>query len=72
MQNVLTVDEAAAELGIAPRNLRTWILRGRLKARKVGPVWLIDRGDLATFSAWWKAHPRAMVGKRSQERPPPA
>lgn len=65
---MLSVDEAAAELGIAPRNLRTWILRGRLKARKMGPIWVIDRPDLQAFAAWWKGHPRAIAGKRAHEK----
>src|SRR3990172_11854944 len=36
MEDILTVDEAAAEIGIAPGNLRLWILRGRLPAAKFG------------------------------------
>ncbi len=66
--DVLSVDEAAAELDIAPRNLRTWILRGRLKAKKVGPIWLIERKDLDAFKQWWAGHARVIAGKKAHPK----
>lgn len=47
--DILTVEQAAAETGIAPRRLRTACQRGELRARKVGKAWAIVRRDL---EAW--------------------
>lgn len=60
----LSVGDAAAELDIAPRNLRTWILRGNLPARKIARDWVIHRPDLEAFRQWWEAQPQVAYGRK--------
>ncbi len=43
---VLTVEEAAARLGVSPATARRWAASGRLAARKSGKQWLIDGSQL--------------------------
>lgn len=47
--DVLTCEQAAAEYGAIPRYIRQEIQIGRLKARKIGRDWVIERKD---FEAW--------------------
>ena len=47
MSAQLTVNQAAIELGVTPGRVRTLIASGRLKAEKVGPIYLIKPRDLA-------------------------
>lgn len=37
----MTLKEAAAKAGVKPVTLRAAISRGRLKAEKFGPMWLV-------------------------------
>lgn len=45
----MTLREAAEELGVTAGSLRVQIHNGRLRARKVGPIWTIDRRELARY-----------------------
>jgi len=45
----LTVEEAAAQLGVSPRRVRQYIAEGRLKARKMAGVHIISSRSLAAF-----------------------
>lgn len=45
----LTLVEAAAELGMSPTTLRVQIRNGKLKARKVGPVWVVTRREVERY-----------------------
>jgi hypothetical protein len=48
VDQVLTVGEAAAELGIKPATLRFRLETGLMDGRKAGGgIWLIDRDELA-------------------------
>jgi excisionase family DNA binding protein len=59
---MMTLNEAAEQLGVKPASLRQAINRGRLKATKVGSgqhgVWLVTAEQLADYlaqqPAWWK------------------
>jgi len=42
----LTVQDAASKLGCSPRSIRRSINNGRLAARRVGPLWLINPTEL--------------------------
>ena len=42
----VSVDEAAALLGVSPRRVRALIENGRLKARRIGRSWLVDADGL--------------------------
>lgn len=65
-KDLFSVEDAAAALGIAPANLRLWIVKGRLRARKIGGRWIILRRDLEAFRAWWKANPKVAAKKKGQ------
>ena len=43
---VLTVLQAAEELGLNPETIRRWIWHKKLPATKLGLVWYIERHDL--------------------------
>lgn len=45
--DLLSVEQAAAELGVSPRRVRQLATVGRLRAEKVGWVWMIPRAALA-------------------------
>lgn len=47
----VTTTEAATVLGITARGVRKAIEGGRLRAHRVGDVWLIGREDLAQYRA---------------------
>ena len=46
MKDLLTVSEAANELGLSPRRVHDFINEGRLPAEKFGSYYLIKRADL--------------------------
>jgi len=46
---VLTLAEAAALLGIEPGTLRRQIHLGKLRGRKVGPIWTISERELERY-----------------------
>ena len=43
--NVLTVEQAAQELGVHPKTLREYLATGQVKGRKVGAKWRILRSE---------------------------
>lgn len=45
----LTVPDAAARLKRNPDLVRRWLLEGRLRGEKFGPVWMIDERELERF-----------------------
>lgn len=51
LDSVLSVDQAAAMTGRTHHGIWAAIRRGRLPARKVGRVWIIDRDELAGYIA---------------------
>jgi excisionase family DNA binding protein len=66
----LTVAQAAAELGMSATSVRSAISRGRLPARKRGPIWVIQRADLDAYRAGTanKGRPGSKPG--GERRPP--
>jgi excisionase family DNA binding protein len=46
---MLTLAEAAEQLGLHPDVLRRQIHRGKLKGRKVGPIWTITERELERY-----------------------
>jgi excisionase family DNA binding protein len=47
---VLTLTEAAALLGVDPGTLRVQIHNGKLKARKVGPIWTVTEKEVERYA----------------------
>jgi excisionase family DNA binding protein len=59
----LTVNEAAKESGYNPEYIRELIRQGKIKARKISIVWLVDR---ESFLAYLKKA-QAMGEKRGRK-----
>jgi excisionase family DNA binding protein len=53
----MTLNEAAALLGLSPDTLRVQIHKKRLRAKKVGPVWTVTPGEVERYR-------RESLGKR--------
>lgn len=51
MAEPLTLAEAATELGITAGTLRWQIRNGKLRARKIGPVWTVARREVDRYRA---------------------
>ncbi len=49
MEDLLTVEQAAAKLQIAPKTLKDWLRAGRLKGVRLGKLWRIKESDLEAF-----------------------
>lgn len=48
---LLTLAEAAEWAGVTPRTVRSWVDRGHIRARRLGPKLLrIDRATLEAFA----------------------
>jgi excisionase family DNA binding protein len=58
LDDLLSVPDAARELGLSPDRVREFIKEQRLPARKIGDQWIILREDLA------------LVAHRRTGRPP--
>ena len=48
---MLTLAQAAARLGLSPSTLLTQVQRGRVRARKVGPVWTVSEREVERYRA---------------------
>ncbi len=46
---MLTLAEAAARLGVEHDTLRRQIRLGKLKARKVGPIWTVSEREVERY-----------------------
>lgn len=56
---MLTVEEAAREVGKDPETVRRWIRGGKLVARKVGLQYMIDEADLPVSASTQPPLPKA-------------
>ncbi len=45
----MTLNEAAATLVVTPDTLRQQVKNGKLRAKKVGPVWTVTPGEVARY-----------------------
>lgn len=48
-RDVLTITEAAAELGLRSDSLRQAVLRGAVKGMRAGGIWLITREEVERY-----------------------
>lgn len=48
---MLTLTEAATQLGVAASTLRHQIAKGRLKGRLVGKTWTVSEREVARYAA---------------------
>lgn len=54
----MTLIEAAFLLNLSPDTLRVQVARGKLKAKKVGPVWTVTPSEVERYR-------RESLGKRA-------
>lgn len=47
---MLTLAEAAARLGLERDTLRRQVRRGKLRARKVGPIWTVSEREVERYA----------------------
>ena len=50
VEDDMTLAEAAKVLGVDPGTLRVQIHNGKLKARKVGPIWTVTPKEVERYS----------------------
>lgn len=61
----MTLREAAVELGVSAGVLRVQVHAGKLRARKVGPIWVVDRREVERYRRESLGRP----GRRRRVRP---
>jgi excisionase family DNA binding protein len=61
---IISTTEAARRLNVSPSRIRAMIDSGRLKAIKVGKVWLINPKDLDAVKDRKVGRPRKTTKKR--------
>jgi excisionase family DNA binding protein len=49
VEDLLTVEQAAAKLQIASKTLKDWLRAGRLKGVRLGKLWRVKERDLEEF-----------------------
>jgi excisionase family DNA binding protein len=49
MEDLLTVEQAAAKLQIAPKTLKDWLRAGHIKGVRLGKLWRVKEQDLEAF-----------------------
>jgi excisionase family DNA binding protein len=49
MNELLTIEEAAAKLKVTPKTVRNWIREGKIVAVKMGRFWRVTEEDLLAF-----------------------
>lgn len=47
----MVLSEVARELSVSNVSVWRYIQAGRLRARKIGPIYVVDRADLEAFKA---------------------
>ena len=45
----MTLNEAAAILGVTPDTLRLQLANGKLRGRKIGPLWTVTRREVERY-----------------------
>ena len=54
---MLTLKQAAEEVGLHVDTLRWQIHNGKLKAQKLGPMWVVTRAELDKYRVQHMRHP---------------
>jgi excisionase family DNA binding protein len=49
MDDLLTVEQAAAILQLSPKTIKDWLRAGKLTGCKIGRVWRVKPADLEAF-----------------------
>ena len=45
----MTLNEAAAILGVTPDTLRQQLANGKLRGRKIGPIWWVEKAEVRRY-----------------------
>lgn len=46
LDNIIGVEEAAAILGLSPGTVKNYCAQGKIKAKKIGKTWVMDKTNL--------------------------
>jgi excisionase family DNA binding protein len=46
---MLTLTQAAEQLGVTSSNLRQALARGRLHAERIGPIWVVSQDEVDRY-----------------------
>jgi excisionase family DNA binding protein len=49
MDDLLTVEQAAAILQLSPKTIKDWLRAGKLPGCKIGRLWRVKQADLEAF-----------------------
>ena len=67
---LLTVQEAAVELGITVRGVQERLRRGAMQGERVTPrLWLIPRGEVERWKVLGRQRPGRKPGRKPGHRP---
>jgi excisionase family DNA binding protein len=61
MADAMTLNEAAAALGVSPTTLRCQAGAGRIRAQKIGPLWTVTPAEVERYR-------RESLGKPGRRR----
>lgn len=64
---LLTTREVAVELGLSIRRVQAMIKSGRLRAREIGPVYVVDHKDLEAVRVRKPGRPRTSAKKAKKK-----
>ena len=70
MTDLLTTADAATLLGLSLRRTQHLVRSGRLKARRVGPIYLLAKADVIAYKplpqGWRKGRKRGPKGRAKE------
>lgn len=46
----MTLHEAAKRLGLSPETLRWQVHNGKLRAKKLGPIWTVSQNEVERYA----------------------
>ncbi len=67
MDAYVTTRDAAGRLGVTVRRVQAMLQSGRLKGRKVGRDWMVDRKDLARVARMDRRPGRPAPGRPAKK-----
>ena len=69
LRGLLTTEEAAERLGVAQSRIYQWIAEGRLKATRVGAIYLVDAVAVGSFTRRPTGRPKKPTARGRKGKP---